>query len=81
MYQQRFRLCPSATRTVNSNAPYPAEQLMFASFAFCGEQVHDWARISPEMHAILATDLVLYDFALDVFKQQTAESLGTKWEY
>eukprot|EP00903_Cladosiphon_okamuranus_P008180 g7879.t1 len=43
------------------------------------QKIHEWARTSPDVHAVLATDLVLYDFALDVFKQQTAESLGTKW--
>ena len=43
-------------------------------------QVHQWARMSPEIHAILATDLLLYEFAVILFKKQTADSLGIEWE-
>lgn len=53
--------------------------IAFLSLAFCGEQVHQWAMTSPEIRAALATDLLLYDFALSVFMQQTADSLGTQW--
>eukprot|EP00903_Cladosiphon_okamuranus_P015030 g13906.t1 len=44
------------------------------------EQVYQWAHMSPEIHRIMATDMLLYDYALSVFKLQTAATLGTVWE-
>jgi len=46
----------------------------------CGEQVHQWARTSPEIHAAVATDMLFYDFGLAIFKQQTTDALGTEWD-
>lgn len=43
------------------------------------DAVHKWAHMSPEIHSILATDMLLYDYAFSVFKIQTAETLGTVW--
>lgn len=43
-------------------------------------EVLAWARTSPEVHSVLAADLLLYDFALAVFKQQTAISLQVEWD-
>ncbi|CAM9616207.1 unnamed protein product [Ascophyllum nodosum] len=44
------------------------------------DSVYRWAHMSPEIHNILATDMLLYDYALSVFKLQTAATLGTVWE-
>eukprot|EP00752_Nemacystus_decipiens_P003296 g3050.t1 len=41
------------------------------------DQVYQWAHMSPEIHRIMATDMLLYDYALSVFKLQTAATLGT----
>lgn len=76
--KQYFRPCPAVTYLYSNFKP-PVRPYS-ASFAFCGGQVHQWARTSPEIHAVMATDLILYDFAVAFFKQQTAESLGTHWE-
>lgn len=50
-----------------------------------GSDVRDrllsWAMQSPEIHRAMATDMLLYDYALAVFKQQTSEVLGKVWEY
>ena len=43
------------------------------------DSVHKWAHMSPEIHSILATDMLLYDYAFSVFKMQTTETLGTVW--
>lgn len=43
------------------------------------EQLLAWAQHSPEIQTALAADLLLYDFSLSLFKQQTTESLGTVW--
>lgn len=40
----------------------------------------DWAHASPQLHAALAADLHLYEEAVAVFRHQTAEALGTKWD-
>eukprot|EP00904_Undaria_pinnatifida_P007410 jgi/Undpi1/379/HiC_scaffold_1.g00375.m1 len=40
----------------------------------------DWAHASPQLHAALAADLYLYEEAVAVFRHQTAEALGTKWD-
>ena len=39
----------------------------------------EWAHNSPELHDLLSADLLIYGFAVEVFKRQTAESLGTAW--
>eukprot|EP00903_Cladosiphon_okamuranus_P012839 g11997.t2 len=39
-----------------------------------------WAYTNPEIHATLATDILLYQFCVSVFKQQTRDALGTEWE-
>ncbi|CAN0101748.1 unnamed protein product, partial [Ectocarpus fasciculatus] len=44
------------------------------------DEVHQWAHMSPEIHRIMATDLLLYDYSLSLFKLQTSASLGTLWE-
>lgn len=75
--KENFHPCPADACTVISS---PRVHTIFSSFAFCGGQVHQWARTSPEIRAVLATDLLLYDFSVAVFRQQTAESLGTQWE-
>lgn len=38
-----------------------------------------WAYLSPELNAVLAADILLYDFAVEVFKRQTHEALGKEW--
>lgn len=40
------------------------------------DKISAWAHRSPEIHKTMATDLLLYDFALAMFKKQTAESLS-----
>ncbi|CAM9181376.1 unnamed protein product [Scytosiphon promiscuus] len=42
-------------------------------------QVSQWAHMSPALHATVATDMLLYQYAVSVFMQQTQESLGTQW--
>lgn len=44
------------------------------------EQLLEWAHLSPELHSVLSADLLIYRFAMSVFKQQTTESLGTVWD-
>lgn len=44
------------------------------------DEVSKWAHMSPEIHRTMATDMLLYDYALSVFKLQTSASLGTVWE-
>lgn len=43
------------------------------------EHILTWAHESPQIHRAMATDILLYDFAVTVFKKQTTESLGTVW--
>lgn len=43
------------------------------------DEVYQWAHMSPEIHRVMATDMLLYDYAVSVFKLQTAASLGTIW--
>lgn len=44
------------------------------------EEISRWAHTSPEIHRTLATDMLLYDYAMSVFKLQTAKYLGVIWE-
>lgn len=39
-----------------------------------------WAHSSPEIHDAIITDIVLYDFAVERFKEQTRTVLGTVWD-
>eukprot|EP00903_Cladosiphon_okamuranus_P022162 g20381.t1 len=43
------------------------------------EDVLAWAKTSPELHRVIEADILLYNYAVDLFKRQTAESLGTNW--
>ncbi|CAM9280646.1 unnamed protein product [Ectocarpus sp. 12 AP-2014] len=43
------------------------------------DQVLQWAHGNPAIHRVLGADMLLYSFALSIFKQQTAEALGTNW--
>ncbi|CAN0146142.1 unnamed protein product [Ascophyllum nodosum] len=43
------------------------------------QQVLEWAYLSPEIHGVIAADMLLYEMTMDLFKNQTAEVLGTKW--
>lgn len=36
----------------------------------------EWAYSSPEVHNVLATDLLLYEFAVGIFRKQIKETLG-----
>lgn len=39
----------------------------------------EWAMSSPDIHYILAADLLFYDYGLALFRMQTAKALGTVW--
>ena len=43
-------------------------------------ELTEWAYNNTELHNMLAADLHIYRFATDIFKQQTAESLGVTWD-
>lgn len=43
-------------------------------------ELYRWAHMSPAIHSVLTTDMLLYSYALSVFKVQTTASLGTVWE-
>ncbi|CAB1103840.1 unnamed protein product [Ectocarpus sp. CCAP 1310/34] len=43
------------------------------------DEVLQWAHKSPAIHRSIATDMLLYSFALSLFKHQTTEALGTNW--
>lgn len=43
------------------------------------EELLGWARNSTELQDLLSADMRIYEFALSIFKSQTAESLGTLW--
>lgn len=40
----------------------------------------EWAYLSPAINEALAADLMLYGFALELFRQQTKDVLGTEWD-
>ncbi|CAB1120652.1 unnamed protein product [Ectocarpus sp. CCAP 1310/34] len=56
--------------TQHSNAGLPSE---------LRDEVLQWAHDSPVVHRLIATDMLLYSFALSIFKRQTTEALGTNW--
>ncbi|CAB1109951.1 unnamed protein product [Ectocarpus sp. CCAP 1310/34] len=43
------------------------------------DEVLQWAHQSPAIHDALRTDMLLYSFALSIFKQQATDALGTDW--
>ena len=43
------------------------------------EELLNWAHASPELHNALAADILLYDYAVSLFRQQTRVALGTEW--
>lgn len=43
------------------------------------KEISQLAHMSPQIHRALATDLLLYDYALSLFKIQTNVTLGTVW--
>lgn len=40
----------------------------------------EWAYLSPEINVALAADMMLYDYAVILFRRQTSAVLGKKWE-
>ena len=40
----------------------------------------DWAYTSPQLQTALAADVALYEHAVAVFRQQTAETLNKSWD-
>lgn len=40
------------------------------------DQVHKWAHANPEIHTIVATDMLLYGYASSLFWIQANETLG-----
>lgn len=42
-------------------------------------RLREWALTSVELNYILAADLLFYSYALGLFKQHTADTLGTTW--
>lgn len=43
------------------------------------EELLDWARTNVRLRAILAADLMLYDYGVALFRQQTSVTLGVEW--
>lgn len=39
----------------------------------------DWAYESSELSTRLAADLMFYEYAVDMFRQQTSETLNVRW--
>lgn len=44
------------------------------------QELLDWAMVSPDVHRLLAADMLLYDFAVMIFQAQTTEVLGISWD-
>lgn len=44
------------------------------------EKVLSWAHGSTELNTLFSADLLLYDFSLSIFKEQTKKALGTVWD-
>eukprot|EP00904_Undaria_pinnatifida_P005211 jgi/Undpi1/181/HiC_scaffold_1.g00178.m1 len=40
----------------------------------------EWAYLSPEINVALAADMMLYDYAVILFRRQTSAVLGKKWD-
>lgn len=43
------------------------------------QELLNWAHTNAELHNILAADLLLYDFGVALFRQQTRVALGVDW--
>lgn len=43
------------------------------------DEVYRWAHGNPEIHEMVETDMLIYSYALSLFKVQTNETLGTPW--
>ncbi|CAM9839575.1 unnamed protein product [Scytosiphon promiscuus] len=43
------------------------------------DEVLQWAHMSADIHQAIGADILLYTYALAIFRQQTAQSLGTDW--
>lgn len=43
------------------------------------ERLLEWARADEGVHNLLAADILLYEHAVDVFRQQTADALHVEW--
>ena len=43
------------------------------------EELLGWARTSIELHSILAADLLLYNFGVALFREQTRVALDVQW--
>lgn len=43
------------------------------------EELLSWAYTDPELHRTLAADLLLYNYGLALFRQQTRVTLGVQW--
>lgn len=43
------------------------------------DELLEWATQSPRIRRLLAPDILIYDYAVSVFKIQTAETLGYVW--
>lgn len=43
------------------------------------EELLNWARTNPELHNTLAADLLLYEYGVALFRQQTRVTLGVQW--
>lgn len=38
-----------------------------------------WARTNPALHVTLAADILLYNFGVTMFREQTRAALGVEW--
>ncbi|CAM9148414.1 unnamed protein product [Hapterophycus canaliculatus] len=43
------------------------------------DEVLQWAHMSADIHQAIGADILLYTYAMSIFKQQTMHSLGTDW--
>ncbi|CAN0193658.1 unnamed protein product [Ascophyllum nodosum] len=43
------------------------------------QELLEWAFMSPRVHSILSADILLYHFAVAIFKRQAEETLGVDW--
>lgn len=43
------------------------------------EELLAWAHTNVELHTVLAADMLLYDYGLALFRQQTKDALDAEW--
>lgn len=43
------------------------------------EALRNWAHTSAELHNTLAADILLYNYGVALFRQQTRITLGVEW--